>query len=357
MMLTSGISIDGSGNDIRAIFKEAKAREAVERAREDGIVAIGFKSDGIPTSTRVKDIINSRVGESRDTLISQHPYWKEMKLRAGLSALISAAHNAYVDICRHEAALASLSSNWKEFDEHVQYTVSNPFQKDVMAFCAATIGIVDCVRRLKSRRYDLASDIDSLISRIFSDDLAAFIKDLRNNLAHGQVVVPGWAITREAGAVTGTMRFSRAELIALGEWSGGSRRLIERYSDDGIEIKPIIEAYHKKAQEFATAISALFARNKSFAEIDFYEIEDAYHKSSRQQWVNLLVTQFSNGRNPYQFLHQFFSAQEVREILRRPNFSKEQVDFIITLKSTEVSCSDDLRQKLYALFSVKSETF
>src|SRR5690606_33657588 len=99
-------------------------------------------------------------------------------------------------------------------------------------------------------------------------------------------------------------------------------------------------------------IEDLLARHKTEAEKDYYSIEDSYHRFASNLWAKLLVTQIGKNKNPYDFLHRFFNEKEVREILRRPNNSKEQVEYIISLRSVETACDDELRKALYKLFQV-----
>ena len=58
------------------------------------------------------------------------------------------------------------------------------------------------------------------------------------------------------------------------------------------------------------------------------------------------------GQGPYEYLHRFFDPETVREILRRPQHSKEQADFIIAVKAAELDCDDDLRRWLHKIFEV-----
>ena len=58
------------------------------------------------------------------------------------------------------------------------------------------------------------------------------------------------------------------------------------------------------------------------------------------------------GNNPYEFLHRFFDPETLREILRRPSNSKEQVDFIMALKAAEIDWDDELRDMMCRIFGV-----
>ena len=78
-----------------------------------------------------------------------------------------------------------------------------------------------------------------------------------------------------------------------------------------------------------------------------------WHKRDvRKQWVLILIGQIGKGKDPYDYLHYYFDAEEVREIMRLPKHSKEQVDFMIGLKGAEIDCNEELRNRLYCVFGV-----
>jgi len=341
-----------SDEDRLELLRQILEREQQRKEVENENVIEELRKGLLPTAPENRQIINMRVGDERLRLMSNHTYWTEKKLREGLDALVSTAHNAVVDICRHEAALTSFSQDRKGFDEHVQYTVSNPFQKDVMAFCAAALGIIGTTRRIKKRRPELTETIESIIEGLFRDDITKFIKDLRKNLSHGSVIVPGWVITSDQGGVSGAMTFATDELLMFGDWSVGSKRYIKSAPDKRISVRHVVAEYHGKIQNFAKQMSNLFARNVSSAESDYYDIEDEHKRIGKRQFAKILVSQVGKGRNPYEYLHLFFTPEEVREILRRPNNSKEQVNFIISIKVIDTDCDDQLRNELYDLFGV-----
>ena len=85
---------------------------------------------------------------------------------------------------------------------------------------------------------------------------------------------------------------------------------------------------------------------------DYRQIEDSHKRVSRRQQAKVLVGQVWDGKDPYGQLHRFFDPEVLREILRYPRHSKEQVDFMIALKSGEIDCDDELRQTLYRVFGV-----
>jgi hypothetical protein len=335
------------------IFQAIHEREEHRKRQEEEHACEVLRAGAFPTPEDVRRITNSRVGPARDRILRNHPYWIERKLKEALSALIDAAQFALVDIVRHEAALAPYSSNWRQFEDHVQYTVSTPVQKDVMAFCSAAVGCIDTTRRLVARRSDLADKVKAIISENFTDDVAAFVRSLRNNLSHGSVAVPGWSVSLDRQSTDGHVHLNKDELLSFGDWSAAARRYVESTPGDTIGVTQTLRHYHAKLQRFSSDLEHLFATNRTSAEVDFYSIEDEYRRFGSRQMIKVLVDQVGKQSNPYDYLHRFFKPEQVRAILRLPNHSKEQVDYIISLKNVETDCDAALRKSLYRIFRVQ----
>ena len=85
--------------------------ERSQRSREDRIerdVRPCLESGKLPTPADVRGAINSLVGEKRQELLRYHQFWREHTLRKGLDSLVSAAHQASVEVSRHDATLARI---------------------------------------------------------------------------------------------------------------------------------------------------------------------------------------------------------------------------------------------------------
>ena len=309
----------------------------------------------LPTPDEIRKVINFRVGGQRQRIIRHHVYWKERQLRLGLESLIRAAHQAYVDICRHDAALGSLARG-KDFADHVDHTVGYAAQKDMMAYCSLATGVRDTLRRLKKVRPNIEEEIQHIQTQCFDNDVTIFVNDLRNNLSHGSVVIPRWNISSDFRNLSGSMKYGARELLSFGNWASGSKRYVSNVNGDTMNLATVVGEHFKLLDEFDRKIQDLFAKNVTDAERDFFEIEDSHKQFAQRQWSKIMIGQIGKDKDPYEHLHQFFEPETVREILRRPRHSKEQVDFIILLKAAEIDCDDELRRLLYDRFGVTEDS-
>ena len=342
--------------EMSALLKEAEAQEAKRKAEQEKAVVDHFDSGLLPTPEPIARILAWKIGEDRLTLIRHHPYWKEYKLKKGFDAAISAALAAHLDLKRCEAALTAYAARKEGFSEHINQTVEDPAQKEIMAFCAAYAATVDTLRRIKNDRSELADQIDGIRKNLTSDPEYNFMLDLRRNLSHGSVTVPNWNVRSNFETTVGIMKFSANELLAFGEWNATSKVFLNNAENGEISISEVTEKCASGLAKLRRELRTLYYRNKTPAEIDFFDIEDMAGKMSSRQFLKVfLQPHFNKKTDPYPYLHLFFSGKTLRQIFRFPPHSKEQVDFMIGQKLHETDCDDDLRSKLYKLFGVNEE--
>ena len=330
--------------------------ERSQRTREDRIEQHAkphLESGVLPTPDDVRDAINSLVGDSRQKILRHHRFWKEQSLRKGLDSLVHAAHQASMDICRHDAALGALADS-ADFQDQVDLAVGHAAQKDVVAYCALALGVRDTLTEIRKLRGDVADELSEIQNRVFCTDISQFVRKLRNNLLHGRVLVPQWSVSflHESQTRTGSMRYSKEELTGSGDWNAQSLNFIQSSADEHLRLSVVVQEHFALLNGLRSKLEHVFARNTSPAERDYWNIEDSHKRGLRRQWVKILVGQVGKGKDPYDHLHRFFEPEVLREILRHPRNSKEQVDFIIALKSGEFDWDDGLREMIYRAFRV-----
>jgi hypothetical protein len=346
-----------SGDEINLNEILLKAAENQrDREHSDASEVIRHLSSGVlPTPEPIARILVWSSAQRRREMMRAHCYSKERQLRLGFDALVSSAQSAYRDLVRCEAALTAYAATSDDFQRHVDHTIEIPAQKEIMAFCAAYHGTFDTLRRLKKARPDLADKIDDLRERNTNEAEFIFISDLRKNLSHGSVVVPGWSISSDFIETTGTMKFSGREIISFGEWKAVSRSFIAQ-QDDTFSISKILAKCAYGLSVFRKELEALFASNRSDAEVDYFDLIDLIRKLASKNFIKAFLQGHVEAEtDPYIHLWRFFDPETLREILRLPPRSVEQVEFIIALRAAETTCDDSLRALLYRLFRVPVE--
>jgi hypothetical protein len=344
-----------SQQELRALLTRSLEQE-IERKRlqTEQVIEI-LKAGNIPTPEPIVHIL-AWSGVEQHRMMRHHTFWKEAKIRAGFDALIGSALAAHLDLAKCNAALTAYADSRDPFAEHVNHTVENPAQKEVMAFCAAYVGTVDTLRRLKSTRPELAIAIDELRQAATGSPEFRFILDLRKNLSHGSVTVPGWSTSSDFKTTTGVMKFNAEGLLAFGTWSPISRTFIGSAADGKISIAAVTAVCARGLAQFRRNLRTLLFKNRTASEIDYYNILDLSRKIHSRQFLKIILQgHVEKGTDPYPYLPQFFSLEVVREILRRPPHSVEQVEYIISQRAADTDCDDALRAVLYKLFTVQAD--
>ena len=292
--------------DSWSLFKELVHSQEKRDKKIDNTVKSFLKSKKIPTPDDVRKAINSCGGDRRQELLRHHIYWKERQLRLGLESLIRAAHQAHVDICRHDAALGSLARA-RDFQDHADHTVGYAAQKDMVAYCSLVFGVLDTLRRIERARPDIKDEIRCVSDEWFDHDVTVFVKDLRKNLSHGSVVIPRWqiSISYESQSSLGSMTYLKEELLEFGDWARRSKIYISNANGDRINLANIIGEHFNLLNDFDRKIQDLFARNVTEAERDFFEIEDSHKRTAISQQVKIWIGQGGRGKDPYEYLHRF----------------------------------------------------
>ncbi len=122
-------------HNISEFMQFFQAIERSQRVREDCIERHArphLESGTLPTPEDVLKAINSLVGNRRLKLLRCHKYWKEHTLREGLDSLFHSAHQASIDVSRHDAALSVLADS-ADFQNKVDLSVGYATQKDIVA--------------------------------------------------------------------------------------------------------------------------------------------------------------------------------------------------------------------------------
>ena len=78
------------------LARAQKDRDAAETANAIQILRL----NQFPTPNETKEVISRRMAKDRQSILSNHGYWKEKRLKEGLEALMNAAAVALGDRCR-----------------------------------------------------------------------------------------------------------------------------------------------------------------------------------------------------------------------------------------------------------------
>ena len=113
-----------SDEDFDEAWSAQEAREAAEFnwAKEE------LRKGILPTPEKARTLIARKIGDEFQEGIRFHVYWKEYKLKIGLSSLIDSFGECCKDFLKTEASLTGYANSSVEFQTHIHQSVNVPAQ-------------------------------------------------------------------------------------------------------------------------------------------------------------------------------------------------------------------------------------
>jgi hypothetical protein len=194
-----------------------------------------------------------------------------------------------------------------------------------------------------------------LKSQLIGDkSIVKFVKDLRNHNNHINILeaAPHYTITKRLGTetVTSGLRFNRATILAGKGWSPESMSLVSNSAD--LQVVELINSHFKLASEFyRKALTRIgVTGDRQFRDLEKLRVARR-SLSYRHALAIILQVAIPKKLDPYEYLHRWFTPNEIGRIRALPDHSKAQVDYLISLRDPLGLCDTDTREKLCELFS------
>ena len=177
-----------------------------------------------------------------------------------------------------------------------------------------------------------------------------FIKNLRVALHHQQFTKAHYQI-RKIEKVHETEFFLRSsELLSLNCFKAKSRDFISEIGDK-IFVRPVFDKHKENICEFYGWVHSNLKADQRF--IDYQRCKLVPIKEGSRVWFSIMLQQMEERNlDPYDYLDQNFTDEELTEIRKLPPRSKVQVDRIIELYDENNACTGDMKEKIYKLFKV-----
>lgn len=275
---------------------------------------------------------------------------KRIKSATRAFAILKESRSDLIDIAGHFHYRIMHHPHTKESEE----VALNEATKAVYTYANAAQSLVQAYRHLVASNISFVPGYEALKKEVFKDDpILKFLKDLRNSNNHIQILeaTPYYRIELTSNEVATDLRFN-AETILLGDrWSPQSKHIAQTYENLGvIELVSkhfaLVSSFHKKV--FVRA--GIYHRQELR---DYKRLKLARETISRRFSLGLILQQALPRRlNPYEYLDEWFTEDELSRIYAYANHSKEQLDYMILLRDPLQLCDDSLRDRLYQLFSI-----
>jgi hypothetical protein len=182
-----------------------------------------------------------------------------------------------------------------------------------------------------------------------------FFAELRraNNHLHILTAAPHYSVTHDFTSGTREVRsgltFDRHKISRNGGWSAKAKSYVA--SRDNLEVIPLLEEHYAVVSEFNRV--ALF-RAGVYSNVSYRDLLRIHLARKTMSYRNslaiILQIAIPKKLDPYEYLTRYFTEAEIQNIHSLPDHSKEQVDYLISLRDPLGLCPEDTRSQLYKLF-------
>lgn len=310
----------------------------------------------VPVPEELLNRVLSLQTTEREAVLRRHPGYKLKKMIDSLWAMED------VFLINRNDVLCQMS----EFDNFSRSTemyslsgekrlkeIENKVSKEVVAFVATAMSLVDLSRRLLTNIN--IPGFSEKREEVFDDYQHKFLTSLRNFMMHQTFPSVNWQITRNVKNKEGSSDFLvKLDFFEVSELNGKAKAFYKRSGESGVSLKELVINYSERVQVF---YSWLRVEMQLHLPIEVTDYEKIFHKcksvSFRDSYRFQLKQFIERNIDPYAHLHKYLEKSKIEEALRLPMNSKTQVDFLIKNVDKYNSFDEELRQLAYQLFKVK----
>ena len=225
------------------------------------------------------------------------------------------------------------------------------FQQILYLFASSAMTLVDQSRAL-SMKVELPGYKERVRATFESNPRHKFIQELRNDLIHVTLHQPSWQITTDRDREsTSQFMLWPDQLSRSGKYSTLARAYVLDHPE-GIDLGVLIDQYAKDVRELQDWLD--IALNAAVGPVieDYKRCSKRIKAVSSRSWWSIIFEQvvLPAKRDPYQYLDQYLTPEELAEVNSLPFKSKAQVDRIISLVDEYDACDSDLRAVIYNAF-------
>lgn len=235
----------------------------------------------------------------------------------------------------------------------------NDATREVYTYSCAAESLVQAYRHLVSCMTKESATRYADLKREMIDNvpIVRFIKELRNNNNHVQILAasPHYTISwKEKREVTSGIRFNTAAILEGKEFSGATRKWLSARTD--LQVIELINEHFKLAAEFHRLVFFRSKIHDDKALRDLGRIKLAIKTIGQKIWLGVVMQQAIPGKlNPYEYLHAWFTQDELERIYSIPDHTEEQLDYMLALRDPLKFCDEDTRRNLIKLFGITTQ--
>jgi hypothetical protein len=225
------------------------------------------------------------------------------------------------------------------------------FQKLLYVFASSAMTLVDQARAL-SQKVRLPEYEAHVRETFATNPRHRFIQELRVDVIHVTLHRPQWQLTSgmDEESASKFMLWPK-QLIRLSEYNAQARQFVNEHPT-GIDLGRLIVDYSEQVREFHKWRRQTTEGVVGVMMADYQRCTKRLAAVSSRCFWNLIFQQVvvAGNRDPYTYLDQYLTEEELTEVTALPHRSRRQIDRIIELVDEHEACDDELRQIIYKAF-------
>jgi len=243
---------------------------------------------------------------------------------------------------------------WRSNREKVEQW-ERTLRKHIFSVTSSALALVDASRRV-SIKFPIHGYDEQKNSVFVQSELHLFMQGLRNFFTHKYLLTPSWQIRLTKNNKVTQLVLNQDKLKRFDGWSPLARAFIEK-SRFGVDVEAAISSYRKLVEDFHNWYRQNFLATYSH-QISEYSAYEKILKGEawKLHWKRLLDYGIANNLNPYTYLDQHLTHDEIKRASALPHGSKEQIDLMISMADEFEICDDEIRGMVYKLFSLAVES-
>lgn len=288
--------------------------------------------------------------------IQSHPgyivYSELESIRLSLDVFLNAVSDLIASINRFKGESAK-PSFWyrpqRQFVEELKIFIQRGIASS--AICAMTL--VDHARRFY--KHHPIPEYGNKVSQYFKNSQEhIFVQDFRNYIAHFKLAPANWMSTSSSQEDRKVFfLINQDDLLKFDNWRPLAKQYIDEHPD-GVDVEQLFKHYSAKGAEFHNWIRS--AVLESYGELisNYLSYQRLLNCFEARSYWRLILTQvvIPKNMNPYIYLDNYLTKQELAKVLSLPYRSKAQVDCIVDLIDEYGACTEEIRGLVYQCFGV-----
>jgi hypothetical protein len=230
--------------------------------------------------------------------------------------------------------------------------------KTVYTYANAAESLVQAYRHMVPTGSKFSQEYEALKKELIEGvNVIKFFKDLRNSNNHIRILdaAPHYKITQSFSTgtteVSSGLRFNARSILTGDKWSPQSKAMASTNED--LQVLNLVNEHFEIASAFHHDVFVRTGIHSDASFRDYARLKIARKSISYRVTLGIILQiAVPKKLNPYKYLHTWFTEDELARIYALPDHSKEQLEYMISMRDPLELCDTHTREQLCRLFSV-----